>query len=476
MLKESVTHVAYRRLLVDTLATAASFLLAHQLRSHLLPLLLPGLFPGGLYPLRQYLPLLAVVLPVWWVLLAGYRLTTPGSLVSLRREVAHVARVVALGVGGVAAASYLFRLHFISRPFLVLFALTNAAVLVGLRVAERRTAWGRALLEAPERVVVVVGDGDYAQRVAALVHKYRRWGFQLKGMIRVEGNGSPGAAGFPVLGTVADLPSLLTSAVVDEVLLAVPTRQLGELEETLLRCQELGVRVRVALQPFRTLRPRLELETVESVPFLTFSTSPTAPLPLFVKRVMDVVLSAVGLLLTLPLWPLIALAIRLSSPGPVFHRQVRCGLHGRRFTLLKFRTMAADAEQRREEVAHLNVVNGPAFKALDDPRVTPVGRWLRRFSLDELPQLVHVLKGEMSLVGPRPPIPAEVERYEPWQRRRLAMKPGITGLWQVSGRSELDWAKWMELDLAYIDSWSLWLDLTILARTVPAVLSGRGAA
>jgi lipopolysaccharide/colanic/teichoic acid biosynthesis glycosyltransferase len=159
----------------------------------------------------------------------------------------------------------------------------------------------------------------------------------------------------------------------------------------------------------------------------------------------------------------------------VLFRQERCGLRGRRFILLKFRTMVEDADRRRPEVDHLNVMDGPVFKAPGDPRVTGLGRWLRRSSLDELPQLVNVLRGDMSLVGPRPPLPDEVARYQSWQRRRLAMKPGLTCLWQVSGRSGLDFATWMELDLAYIDSWSLWLDLRILARTVPAVLRGRGA-
>jgi len=161
----------------------------------------------------------------------------------------------------------------------------------------------------------------------------------------------------------------------------------------------------------------------------------------------------------------------------VLYTQTRCGLNGRRFTLYKFRTMCLGADQRLDEVAHLNEVNGPAFKARRDPRVTPVGRVLRRWSLDELPQLVNVLKGEMSLVGPRPPIPAEVERYERWQRRRLSMKPGITGLWQVSGRAGIDdFSDWIALDLRYIDQWSLWLDLKILLKTIPAVIFARGAA
>ncbi|MGC8917487.1 MAG: sugar transferase, partial [Thermoanaerobaculum sp.] len=203
---------------------------------------------------------------------------------------------------------------------------------------------------------------------------------------------------------------------------------------------------------------------------------PIAPFPLFVKRVLDVTVAALGLLVFAPLFPFLALSIKVDSPGPVFFRQWRCGLRGRRFVLYKLRTMVANAEALKPHLAHLNVMDGPAFKAPNDPRVTRVGRWLRRFSLDEVPQLWNVLKGDMSLVGPRPPLPEEVAKYEPWQRRRLAMKPGLTCLWQVSGRAELSFSQWMALDLAYIDSWSLALDLKILARTIPAVLRGKGAA
>jgi len=189
-----------------------------------------------------------------------------------------------------------------------------------------------------------------------------------------------------------------------------------------------------------------------------------------------VTVASLGLLLFAPFLPLLALAIKLDSPGPVFFRQWRCGLRGRRFVLYKLRTMVEDAEAQREKLMHLNVMDGPAFKVPHDPRVTRVGRWLRRFSLDEVPQLWNVLKGDMSLVGPRPPLPEEVAQYAPWQRRRLAMKPGLTCLWQISGRSNLPFSQWMALDLAYIDSWSLGLDLKILAKTIPAVLRGQGAA
>jgi len=474
VLREPARLITYRRLLVDTALTAVSFLLAHQLRSHVLPRIVPALFPAGIYPLADYLPLLAVVLSLWVFLLAGQH---PGSVdvFSLRREIKRALRAVALGVVLLASGDFLLRLQFISRPFLLLFGATNATLLAAARIVERRTAWGRKLLEAPERMVVIVGCGEQAVQMAHLVVAHHEWGLTLRGLVDADGCGRTEIAGFPVVCDVESLPEYVTREVVDDVVLAVLTRQLGELEGTLLRCHELGVRVRLAMRPFPHVQPRLEVENLNGVPLLTFATTPTSTSGLFLKRIIDVVVAATGLALACVLWPPIALAIKLSSRGPVLYRQVRCGLQGRRFELLKFRTMVEGADLLQPELAHLNVMDGPVFKAPDDPRVTAVGRWLRRWSLDELPQLVNVLRGDMSLVGPRPPLPEEVTRYEPWQRRRLAMKPGLTGLWQVSGRSEIDFATWMAMDLAYIDHWSLWLDFKILLRTVPAVLGGRGA-
>ncbi len=474
MLREPARLIAYRRLLIDAFLTAGSFLLAHQMRSHVLPRVVPSLFPAGIYPLHDYLPLLATVVVLWVLLLAG-QTGGSGDVFSLRRQVTRTLRTVALGVVLLAAGDFLLRRQFISRPFLVLFGVTNALLLAGARVVERRTAWGRRLIEAPERVVVVVGCGPEAVQMAGVVVAHRAWGLTLRGLVDADGCGATTVSGFPVVCDVAELPGYLTREVVDEVVLSVATRQIGDLEEVLLRCQELGVRVRLALHPFPHLQPRVEIEPLDGVPLLTFATTPTAPLALFTKRVVDVSVAMVVLLVTGVLWPFLAVAIRLSSRGPVLYRQERCGLRGRRFELLKFRTMVEGAEGMQPQLAHLNVMDGPVFKALDDPRVTGVGRWLRRSSLDELPQLVNVLKGDMALVGPRPPLPDEVARYQPWQRRRLAMKPGLTCLWQVSGRSEVDFATWMAMDLAYIDHWSLWLDFKILALTIPAVLGGRGA-
>lgn len=476
MLTEPAKLIAYRRMLWDVVITGVSFLLAHQLRSHVGPMVLPAFFPGGLYPLRDYLPLLGAVLVVWPILLAAASPVAPGEVVSLRRELLRTVRVTVLGVLTLAAAGYLFRLHFVSRPFLILFGAMNAGALALARVVERRTRWGKRLFEAPERVVVIIGCGEEALQFAKVILAHRAWGYTLRGLVDADGCGRSEIAGIPVVAEATSLPEFLKGEVVDEVVLAVPLRRLADLEDVLVHCHELGVRLRLALWPFPHARPHLEIEALDGVPLVTLAPGPSAPLAFFAKRVLDVSLALSALVITSPLLLVSALAVKASSRGPVLYRQWRCGLQGRRFVLLKFRTMIEGAEHQREEVAHLNVMDGPVFKAPGDPRVTAVGRFLRRFSLDEFPQFLNVLRGDMSLVGPRPPLPEEVEKYEPWQRRRLAMKPGLTCLWQVSGRSRVDFARWMELDLAYIDDWSLWLDVKILLRTVPAVLSGRGAA
>ena len=195
----------------------------------------------------------------------------------------------------------------------------------------------------------------------------------------------------------------------------------------------------------------------------------------FGKRALDLLLGSILLVVALPLIALAAILIRLDSPGPVFHRAVRVGRGGRKFVFLKLRSMQRDAEELRGLLLHLNEAQGPAFKLTNDPRVTRVGRILRKTSLDELPQLIHVVQGHMSLVGPRPPFPEEVERYEPWMLRRLSVRPGLTCLWQIRGRSDLSFEEWMRLDMEYVDRYSLRLDATILLLTIPAVISGRGA-
>jgi len=282
--------------------------------------------------------------------------------------------------------------------------------------------------------------------------------------------------GIPVIGCLSELQDILQGdAVIDEVFFAVPPERLDEITDALELCESFGVDTRILVDLHRPAQAHAFVEELFALPFYGFSPTLTRQSVLAAKRLLDIVGAGGLLLLTSPLLLVLAAVVKLTSPGPVIFTQERAGFHGRRFRMYKFRTMVADAERIREQVAHLNEMSGPVFKAADDPRLTVAGRWLRKLSLDELPQLVNVLKGEMSLVGPRPLPLYEAARIKGAQRRRLAMRPGITGPWQVAGRNMVDFDEWMRMDLLYVDQWSLTLDVKILVRTIPVVLSGTGA-
>lgn len=475
MLKERAKTVAYWVWLTDVVLTVAAFLLAWVVRSHLAPQLFPGIFPTELYPLSRYLGLLALVVPIWTILLLTQEAYTSRRMVSLSAEAWHVLQVVALGVLSLAAAGWLLRLDFLSRPFLGLFAGLNLLFLLAEKLALRTLAQQVRRRGFNFRTLLIVGLNSRSAEVARIINSHPHWGLKMIGFVAPNGEIPEKFADFEVLGGADDLPRILQEEVVDEVFFILSRRRLDEFEDAVLLCSELGIRARVALF-FPHLKARVLLEELEGIPLLTFTTTPASPFPLFLKRLADVVVSFTGLIVLSPLFLLLGMANKVTSRGPVFFVQERCGLNGRRFKLFKFRTMVQDAEARRDEVAHLNQVDGHAFKARNDPRITRIGRLLRRFSLDELPQLVNIFLGHMSLVGPRPPIPDEVMHYSRWQRRRLSMKPGLTGLWQVSGRAAIDdFDHWTRLDLKYIDQWSLWSDLKIILKTIPAVLFGRGA-
>jgi len=283
-------------------------------------------------------------------------------------------------------------------------------------------------------------------------------------------------ADIPVIGALAELPEILQGeGVVDEVFFAVPPERVESITEALETCESLGVDTRVLVDLYRPAQAHPFVEELFGLPFYGFSPTLTRQGVLAAKRVLDVVGAAALLVLLSPLLAGIAALVALTSRGPVLFRQQRAGFHGRRFEMYKFRTMVEGAERLRDQLQHLNEMGGPVFKIADDPRLTRIGRVLRRASLDELPQLVNVLRGEMSLVGPRPLPVYEAARIKGPQRRRLAMRPGLTGLWQVSGRNTVDFEGWMQLDLLYVDRWSLGLDLRILLRTLPVVLRGEGA-
>ena len=377
-----------------------------------------------------------------------------------------------------ATAIFLLKLGEISRSFVGLFLLLNLALQAGYRLSAHRM---REFLQrgfTGHRYYLIVGTGSTAAEVARLIEKNKDHGDRVIGFLRDEAGkqleDAPLRERYPV-GDLGELHRMLDERIVDEVLFAVSRPRLEKMEEIFLTCEEQGVKTRILLDFFPHFQSEITLDRLEHLPLLTFSNAPENEYLLFLKRAFDFSFAALLLILGAPVLLLIALAVKLTSAGPAIYRQWRCGLNGRRFWLYKFRSMYQDADRDQSLLSHLNEKDGPVFKIAQDPRVTSIGRFLRRTSLDELPQLFNILKGEMSFVGPRPPLPEEVAQYERWQRRRLRMQPGLTCLWALEGRSELSFARWMKLDMDYIDHWSLALDFKILLRTIPRVLTGRGA-
>ena len=481
MLKQQASVIARLFFLVDLALTAAAFFVAFFVRDSLLPALMPHQFPGGLYPLDTYVKILPLVLIIWTLLFFSHHAYHSHRTIPIASEVWTTLRIVFFGIFILATVAWLVPLNHLSRSWFVLFGLFDALFLVSEKLFVRLIARWVRVRGYNYRTVLIVGTGRQGREIVRLIERHRSWGYKVVGFIS-DGHRLPGPWGrYRVFGDMGELKRIVESASngqsepVDEIVFALTRRKLEACESIVTLCEELGIRTRIAMNFFPNTVARVEFEELDGIPFVTYTTTPSNEMHLLGKRLLDVAGSALMLVVAMPVMVVAALAIRLTSHGAVLFRQERVGLNGRTFTLYKFRTMMEDAHDRRSEVAHLNEMRGPVFKTRRDPRVTIVGRWLRKFSLDELPQLWNVLRGDMSLVGPRPPIPEEVNLYERWQRRRLSMKPGLTCLWQVSGRNEVDFERWIELDLQYIDNWSPALDLKILLRTIPAVLSGKGA-
>jgi exopolysaccharide biosynthesis polyprenyl glycosylphosphotransferase len=405
----------------------------------------------------------------WVAVLWLHGLYRPRARWTIRSEALAMARATFVMALVTLSLLFVFRLPDISRTYLVLLFPAQWAVGLVTRIALRLAFMRMRAQGFNLRFVLVVGAGPRAQAFAAKLEDHRELGLRIRGFLDDDEYDLP--RGWQRLGGLDAIQGFLHDEVIDEVAICLPFSQWDKVNAIAHLCEEEGKIVRVPVDVLDRAFAAGRVEELDGTPVYSMITGPDRVAALVVKRVVDVVVAALALLVLSPVFLAVALAIRLREGPPVLFRQVRVGLHGRRFEVLKFRTMAPDAEARYADV--VNHADPRAFKLTDDPRITPTGRFLRRTSLDELPQLWNVLKGEMSLVGPRPAPPREVEGYDLWHRRRLSMKPGITGLWQVTARRNEDFDDRASLDLNYIDRWSLWLDVKILARTIPAAFEGR---
>ncbi|RKX24700.1 MAG: hypothetical protein DRP45_07655 [Candidatus Zixiibacteriota bacterium] len=356
--------------------------------------------------------------------------------------------------------------------FILQFCLMSLSRLVINLMVKRDRLDGRTVATAHQ--ALIIGSGPRARKVADMVLSSPEMSTQLIGFLDYHRKGLWRYCDVPLVGHPDSLERIVANGQVDALFWALEPTDTSSSQIVLDTAEKMGVSVFVMPNVYDPKLARIRPSSINGMPMMVYRSEPEGNAALLAKSIIDRIGAVAGIVFFAPIMAIVATIIKLDSKGPVFFTQTRSGVNGKRFSLLKFRTMCSDAENKQRELLEKNEMSGPVFKMKQDPRITPVGRFLRKYSIDELPQFFNVLRGEMSLVGPRPPLPREVSRFEPWQHRKLSVKPGLTCLWQVNGRNEIDFEEWMRLDLRYIDNWSLWLDAKILAKTLPAVMKGSG--
>lgn len=479
MLREQSKIITQSHKILDILLTCSAFVLSYYIKKYLLPVPFRGLLIAPNY----YIILLMVII-IWYLTFDSMGLYSSYRRRQYRDIFWRMVKAVTIGMMVLLFAMYILKIIEVSRLMLIMFYfldITFLAISKGsvYSLLQRYRTRGYNF-----RNILIIGSKQRAQDVIRSIDNQPEAGFKIIGCLDVD----PSCAGrfvtrdLEIIGTVDNLEIILQEEVVDEVIFAMPLRKIDNADRYIDIVEKVGVSVRIIPDwqihglAYRPDIASVNFEDFLGIPTMALTTIPTSAGKLYVKSLMDYLFAGVALLLLFPFFIITAVAIKVFSKGPVFFTQTRSGLNGRQFKLFKFRTMVADAEKIREKITHLNETDGPVFKIKKDPRIIPyIGTFLRRSGLDELPQLINVMKGEMSLVGPRPPIPSEVEEYDRWQRRRLSMKPGLTCLWQICpDRNQVCFDDWMKMDLQYIDTWSLSLDLKILFSTVGVVFSGEG--
>ena len=476
---------AYRRRVLlnslkgfDVALTIAAFLLATYIALPSRSALSMAEFLSLRIRLSNFL-LFAALLVMWHLAYASCGLYNSRRMLGCLADIRDTVKACIVGTALIELAGVLFHVRMFSTKFVVIFWLTTCSASIASRLLIRTTLHKARLHGHNLRNIVIVGTGPRALQFAQTIESRPELGYRILGFVDQPWDGwaELKKAGYSVLCGFDGMEELLRTNVVDEVAIALPIRSLHvQAAQVAAACEVQGITIRVLSNIFDLRLANARHDDVEGGLLITHYTGMGEGWRTDAKRLFDIAVSSLLLLFFSPLLLLIAAIIKVTDPGPVFFKQSRVGLSKRRFNMYKFRTMVVDAEARMRQLEHMNEVSGPVFKLKDDPRVTSFGKLLRKSSLDELPQLINVLKGEMSLVGPRPLPVRDYEGFnQDWQRRRFSARPGMTCLWQIAGRSSIPFETWMQLDLQYIDRWSFWLDMQILMRTIPAVLKGFGA-
>lgn len=469
MFDEKTAALGRSILVMDSVVTVLVYILAYYSRSFY--------HSGYTADFYSHLALLPLILALFTGLVSYQSAYKSPRSQNLLTHAWIIFRGGAISFAVLMSLFFIFKIQFVSRYVIFIFCILEFIFLLGIRASvqwyfRRSVKKGKNCLN-----ILIIGTGDRAKELSEKLRKQTAWGIKVLGHLDPDSSRiGKKVLDAPVIGTVSDIDKCLKEFVVDEVIIAIPRTLLNDVEKIYQACEEEGIKLRFMADVFNLQVARMGLIQLGAIPLLTLEPVAQDELMLLIKRCFDLALTLLFMPILLPLMAIIAITIKLDSPGPVFFIQQRVGLRKHLFPMIKFRSMHIDAEERLKEVEHLNEAEGPIFKIENDPRVTRVGKFLRRTSLDELPQLFNVIRGEMSLVGPRPMSIRDVNLFDKGiQRKRFSVRPGLTCIWQVSGRSNLPFEKWLEMDLQYIESWNLWLDIVILAKTMPAVIQSKGA-
>ena len=479
MLREKSTLIFQTHKALDICLTATAFIAAYFIKLYLLPMPFRGLTIAP-----NYYVILLMVIIIWYVTFQLFNLYDSYRKQPFSQVFWNMAKAVSAGMFVLMLCMYLIKITDVSRIMMGIFFLLDIALLGLSKGLVYRILVHYRKKGFNFRNILMVGSKERARDFISAIEEQLGLGFRVMGCLELDQGdiGKDVKNGIKVIDTIDNLREILREQVVDELIFAMPLNKIDNADQCIAAAEEIGVPVRIVpdWQIHKLIYnpgiASIQFEEFLGIPTMTLATTSQKHGDLLIKSAFDYIFAGMTMVLLMPLFLLISCAIKLSSKGPIFYKQERSGLNGRKFMVYKFRTMVANAEERRHELDKLNEADGPVFKIKKDPRIIPfVGTLLRKASLDELSQLINVLKGEMSLVGPRPPIPAEVEKYDAWQRRRLSMKPGLTCLWQITPkRNKMRFEEWMDLDLRYIDNWSLGLDFGILLKTAWVVLKGAG--
>lgn len=423
---------------------------------------------------EQYLTLALLIIPIWYLLVKTINLQSAQKAKNYSVVFLEYGIIVFIGIMVLFVLIFLLKLDKISRLALMIFAITDLVLLFSTRVLILRSQKKRHIKGKNVKQALLIANDESEPFIDHLI-MHKHLGYKIAGIVSNEGELTKKHGDifrFHPIGT--KIHKVLEDEVIDEVIYCRSTIDNEQIKELIYTCEDLGITFQLQSDFFSLIASKSQLNYYGDIPLMTFTNTPSDYIALSAKKVFEQLFSLLALLLFSPFFILITAAIKLESNGSVFFKQTRVGLNGRLFTIYKFRTMVQNAEKLQEKLKNRNEVDGPVFKIKDDPRITKVGRFLRRTSLDEFPQFINVLKGDMAVVGPRPPIPSEVDQYTRLQRRRLSMRPGITCIWQVSGRNDINFEQWMKLDLQYIDNWSLRLDIILILKTINAMFKRTG--